>query len=1007
MRCFIFWLSVSLLVACAPATSAAPIERPFGASSVQLPDDELTSVCFVNDRLGWAVGVGGILHTDDGGANWKLQTISSLRCRLRAVQFIDEKQGWAVGGESRPITGLSRGVVFRTVDGGATWSYDPTPLLPALRQVGFTSPQDGWAVGESSSFSPSGLFFSRDGGRTWNAAGGCTPHGLLCADFTQPHVGVAATPAGEILPISGRIVHETPVARFGLRAPRRIVLNAQGRGWLVGDGGLVQTTADGGATWRSAGVDASLPVAAQCDWRSVAVRGSQVWIVGSPGSVVLHSPDQGRSWHLLPTGSPLPLNDVAFVDELHGWAVGALGTILRTADGGRSWTNRFDAPRRAALWSCFAEARDVPYELLVQAARGDGYRTAALLFGRREFDETSGDREFTSDRAADALELVGVSSTEQAWGFPLRQASLRVDPRTFLHAWEGDDDADSLRRAEAYLVRQLRTWRPDVVLTHAASPRGEAPTDQLIHQLVVAAVDAAADPARYVDQCDALGLAPWSVKRVFAHLPQQHRGTVVVTTGDLDSRLGMMPADLTATCRLLLLDDATAPPAVAARLVANRSPSAAGDRGLCAGLGISQASDARRLLVPPQPETLLQLRSAAERRRNMQAIAARTGDDGAKIVAQLHDVVVGLEPDRAAVLLFQLAESFRRSGRWEAARETYQQIVTNFPTDALADASLERLVHYLASGEADWRLQRAVIRETAGTNQAGGAAGAIAPIIGYTTDQERRRHGIGVGAFLERRNPAAAAEPTIGFAVASARRRLGQVAEAEQFYDAFVRLHPVDAWWQCAATECPRSERAAAGLQRGYRASRAVEEPLLDGVLDDAAWENAAPLDLRSPFGDDEAWPAAAFITHDDEHLYVAVRCRRAPGDAAQKSTDTRTRDADLAPFDRVDLCLDVDRDFATYYKLSVDCRGWTNDSCWGDATWDPTWYVATGGDETTWIVEAAIPWSELVPKPPQPGDVWSCGIQRLAPTAGLQSWTQPADITIRPEGFGRLSFEK
>ena len=31
------------------------------------------------------------------------------------------------------------------------------------------------------------------------------------------------------------------------------------------------------------------------------------------------------------------LNDVAFVDSLHGWAVGTRGAIWHTADGGRSW----------------------------------------------------------------------------------------------------------------------------------------------------------------------------------------------------------------------------------------------------------------------------------------------------------------------------------------------------------------------------------------------------------------------------------------------------------------------------------------------------------------------------------------------------------------------------------------------------------------------------------------------------------------------------------------------
>src|SRR5688572_29841787 len=89
------------------------------APAANVADDaELTSISFVNDRLGWAVGDRGVvLHTADGGASWKPQ-VSGVGCRLRSVWFIDERHGWTVGGESIPITGRTRGTVLRTTDGG-------------------------------------------------------------------------------------------------------------------------------------------------------------------------------------------------------------------------------------------------------------------------------------------------------------------------------------------------------------------------------------------------------------------------------------------------------------------------------------------------------------------------------------------------------------------------------------------------------------------------------------------------------------------------------------------------------------------------------------------------------------------------------------------------------------------------------------------------------------------------------------------------------------------------
>lgn len=961
---------------------------PSAPGTPEWTDAELTSVAFVDPQHGWAVGAGGvILHTADGGATWVRQA-SGVAARLQSVSFVDRDHGWIVGGMHDAYSHRGRGFVLHTTDGGQTWRREATALLPALRQVRFITPSEGWAVGESSAFHPAGLFFTRDAGRTWSAAGGATPDGILCAEMISPHEGLVVTSHGELLPVSGRVVKETPLANFELRAARRILLGGDGRGWLVGDGGLIQTTTDGQA-WHDAAPQLSRadPVrpgdnTVPPNWRSAAAAGSQLWIVGEPGGSILHSADEGRTWHWQPTHQPLPLNDVTFLDEQNGWAVGAMGTIVRTVDGGRTWQPNLAEPRRAALWTCFADATDVPAELVAQATLGDDYRAASVLFGRRELDVISGDRDFTADRATEALERLGVGHVAAPWQFPLRSSQLRLPPSQWLHAWPGVDEADALRRAEAYLVRQLRTWRPDVVLTHAGSPRGDRPAEHLINQLVVQAVEAAADESRFPELASTWGLPPWRVRRVFTHTPGQDRGSVTLETQELGPRLGTSLAELSEPGRSLLCTEATPPPeSVAARLVVNRGAGSGGDRGLCAGLGIEAGGDARRAVSPTASETMLQLRDAAERRRNLQAIARRSSVTGEEIVGQLRDVVAGLDDDRAGRLIFQLAESYRLSGSWEAARDCYEFLLTRTPHHPASEAALTRLVHYLASSEADHRLQR--------------------------TAAERRGRCLALAAYFDRRDPAGAAEPTIGFAAAAARRKLGQTAEAGMFYDAFFRTQAIGPWWQCAAFETARNTQPGDEYKRRHTSHHAAVEPVLDGLLDDDIWRNAEPIELRSPYGDDAERPAAALMAHDAEHLYLAVRCRRAPGDDASIPAAVRSRDADLTDFDRVDFCLDVDRDYATYYRFTVDRRGWTAESCWGDATWNPQWYVAAGGDEQTWIVEAAIPWKELVGQPPQPGDAWALGVQRIAPTAGFQAWTTPADAAIRPEGFGLVTFEE
>jgi hypothetical protein len=105
-------------------------------------------------------------------------------------------------------------------------------------------------------------------------------------------------------------------------------------------------------------------------------------------------------------------------------------------------------------------------------------------------------------------------------------------------------------------------------------------------------------------------------------------------------------------------------------------------------------------------------------------------------------------------------------------------------------------------------------------------------------------------------------------------------------------------------------------------------------------------------------------------------------------------------------LLIDVDRDYATFYRLTVDQRGFTGEACLGDATWNPRWFVAAVSKPTTWAVEGAIPMRELTAEPPRRGQLWALGLQRTIPGLGFQSWTRPASASVLSQGFGLLRFD-
>ncbi|MGB9178363.1 MAG: YCF48-related protein [Pyrinomonadaceae bacterium] len=64
------------------------------------------------------------------------------------------------------------------------------------------------------------------------------------------------------------------------------------------------------------------------------VSATEAWAVGESG-IILRSADGGTSWSQQSSGTSAQLQAVRFLDSLHGWAVG--NAVLYTTDGGQTW----------------------------------------------------------------------------------------------------------------------------------------------------------------------------------------------------------------------------------------------------------------------------------------------------------------------------------------------------------------------------------------------------------------------------------------------------------------------------------------------------------------------------------------------------------------------------------------------------------------------------------------------------------------------------------------------
>jgi photosystem II stability/assembly factor-like uncharacterized protein len=204
---------------------------------------------------------------------------------------------------------------------------------------------------------------SADGGVTWTAqALPAAQQGvnLLGVDVIDASHAFAVGEGGTILAHDGTAWTPRTAADAAGRRLRGVHFTTAQAGWVVGDGGLLLGTADGGATWAkrtAAGVTETLRGVHFPD----ATHG---WAVGDGGRIVA-TVDGGATWAVQPppSGVTANLNAVRFADATRGWAVGDGATVLSTTDGGATWTARrapagvaaalrgVDAASTATVWA--------------------------------------------------------------------------------------------------------------------------------------------------------------------------------------------------------------------------------------------------------------------------------------------------------------------------------------------------------------------------------------------------------------------------------------------------------------------------------------------------------------------------------------------------------------------------------------------------------------------------------------------------------------------------------
>lgn len=212
-------------------------------------ESDLTCIHFSGSQKGWVTGSHRTLGiTADCGKSWKWQQINNSGGTFLDIYFSDELTGWLVN---------NYGKILHTEDGGMTWVPQDSGTDRALSSVFFIDAETGWAIKSERE-----ILRTEDGGNTWTGTGVnmSLPGGTLFTDvfFIDSKEGWITTTTGassDSLVTWSPLLHTTDGGESWLvqASPpdkwlKRIIMNDNGTGWLLGSKALYYTN-DGGSSW--------------------------------------------------------------------------------------------------------------------------------------------------------------------------------------------------------------------------------------------------------------------------------------------------------------------------------------------------------------------------------------------------------------------------------------------------------------------------------------------------------------------------------------------------------------------------------------------------------------------------------------------------------------------------------------------------------------------------------------------------------------------------------------
>jgi hypothetical protein len=212
-----------------------------------------------------------------------------------------------------------------------------------------------------------------------------------------------------------------------------------------------------------------------------------------------------------------------------------------------------------------------------------------------------------------------------------------------------------------------------------------------------------------------------------------------------------------------------------------------------------------------------------------------------------------------------------------------------------------------------------------------------------------------------------------------------------------------------AGTAAGQTANGAASAASDITAIRVAKAPIVDGVVDEDEWADAAVVANFTQYeprrGDASDVRTEVLLSYDQARLYVAFRA----WDAEPLTAQLTQRDADLFRDDAVIVVIDTTFDRRSGYYFITNALGTqadgriADDGRSSDSSWDAPWESAVRRTDYGWSAEFSIPLSSIRYAAGEKR-TWGINFGRSRRrTLELSFWSGPLDNEWRISQAGRL----